>query len=80
MLRKTLKAVHDDDLKKLLQSLELHEKIVNEQLRCKFCKTIITLDNLHSIFPQSGNIQLVCSNPDCIKQLYNFLREDTDLL
>lgn len=78
--KEILKAVHDYDLEQLLQNLDLLEKIRNNQLKCKFCKNVVTLENLHSIFPQSGNIQMVCDNPDCIRQLFDFLRNDTELL
>jgi len=78
--KEVIKAVHKDDLEELLHSLKIFDEVIKGKMKCKFCKTVITPDNLHSIFPHSGNIQLVCSDLNCVKQLYDFLREDTELL
>ncbi len=75
MIKEKFCVVHDKDLEKLLDGLGLLKKIEKGELKCKFCKQNITISNLYSIFPQSGDIKIVCNNMDCIKELNNLLRE-----
>lgn len=74
-MKAKLSAVHDDDLIALLKSLNLLEKIKNGEVKCKFTKEIITLDNLHSIFPEEGTIKVVCDTPEAIKSLSEYINE-----
>jgi hypothetical protein len=74
--KEKLKVVHDDDLEILLRKLNLLETIKNGEKKCKFCKDAITIDNLYSLFPQSGDIKIVCNKVECIKELSGFLREE----
>lgn len=75
IIKEELQAVHDKDLEKLLESLGILEKLKKGELRCKFCKEIVTLDNLHSIFPEAGAIKVICENVICVKGLQELLRE-----
>lgn len=75
MNKEKIKSVHDEDLERLLEKLGLSSKLRHEKLKCTFCKTIITLENLHSLFPQSGSIKLVCDRVECVKELSSLLRE-----
>ncbi|RKE90296.1 hypothetical protein [Ichthyenterobacterium magnum] len=74
-MKAKLNAVHDDDLIALLKSLNLLEKIKQGEIKCKFTKEIITLDNLHSIFPEEGTIKVVCDSPEAIKSLSEHINE-----
>lgn len=74
-MKANLNAVHDDDLEALLSKLNLLDKVKNGMVRCKFTKEIITLDNLHSIFPEEGSIKLVCNSPEAIKLLSEYINE-----
>lgn len=74
-IKATLKAVHDNDLEEVLVSLELSSKIKAGEVKCAFCKEVITMENLHSLFPDSGSIKLTCANPDCVKLLMARLEE-----
>jgi hypothetical protein len=67
--RQRLQAVHDDDLEQVLQSLGVYNDFVHGRLRCAFCKDVITLQNLHSLFPDSGAVKASCTKPDCVRQL-----------
>ena len=75
MNKEKLKSVHDQDLERLFERLGILGKLKHRKLKCKFCKTIITLENLHSLFPQSGSIKLVCDRTECVKELSSLLRE-----
>lgn len=76
MEKKILKAVYDQDLEKLLNDLGISDTIKNGEKKCKFCESVITLDNIHAIFPESGDIKIVCDNPKCIRRLSIFLSKN----
>ena len=65
-----LKAVHDDDLEGVLKGLGILGDFNNQRLKCAFCGDLITWDNLHSLFPDSGAIKCACSKPACVKELF----------
>ena len=73
--KEKIRAVHDQDLEKLLESLGILPKFKHGELKCKFCHTTITFDNLHSFFPQSADIKLVCDSSKCVRTLSKLLRE-----
>lgn len=75
MNKYTLNTVHDDELLILIEKLGLKERLNQGKLKCKFTGTIITFDNLYSIFPESGDIKLVCDNPEAIKQFTEYVNE-----
>jgi len=70
---KKLNLVHDSDLIKLLESLNVNNDFNLGKKKCKFCSQIVNLENLHSLFKESGDIKFVCDSPDCIKRLMLFI-------
>ena len=64
-----IKAVHDSDLLNLLKSLGIYSKFLAGKCKCKFCENQITFENLHSIFPEGGDIKFTCDRPECIRSL-----------
>ena len=70
-----IKAVHDNDLAKFLKDLGLYSKFEAGIIKCTFCENTITEDNLHSIFPESGDVKLCCDTPDCIRSLIKRLEK-----
>jgi len=73
--KEKVKAVHDEDLEKFIEGLGMLNEFSRGELRCKFCKTTITFENMQSVFPQSGSVKFVCDGPDCAKELRTLLRE-----
>ncbi|MFA5792176.1 MAG: hypothetical protein WC884_04050 [Candidatus Paceibacterota bacterium] len=73
--KKTLNTVHENDLKNLLEKFGLLGKVISGSVKCKFCDKTITLDNLHSILPESGNFNLICNSSDCVNELIVYLNE-----
>ncbi len=69
MNKHIVKAIHDDDLEKLLENLGLLSEFINGKLSCFSCNDIIGQQNLHSIFPDGGTIKLCCNKPNCISKL-----------
>lgn len=74
--KKRVDAVYDDDLLELLDSLELKNRFLHGKLTCAFCGEIITWDNLHSIFPDSGSVKFSCTKSDCVNQLIARVRRN----
>ena len=74
-MKTKLNAVHDDNLEALLKKLNLLEKINSGKVKCKFTGTTITLDNLHTIFPEEGTIKVVCDSPEAIKKLSEYIND-----
>ena len=67
-----LEAVFDSDLEKILRGLDLFEKIEKEEIKCFFCKRVITLQNLLYIFPQKGVIRISCDSKECLQQFASY--------
>ena len=74
-MKAKLNAVHDNDLEALLTKLNLLHKIKAGELKCKFTKEIITLENLYSIFPEEATIKLVSDSPEAVKLLSEYINE-----
>lgn len=68
-MNNTLKAVHDDDVQHLLQSLNVFELVTQGKCRCISCGQIISLDNLAAIVPNNHEIQFICNNDRCYSEL-----------
>jgi hypothetical protein len=75
MKKKKFLAVHDDELLLLIEKLELKEKMESGKLKCKFTDTVITFENIYSIFPESGDVKLVCNMPEAIKLFAEYVNE-----
>jgi len=71
--KSNIKAIHDEDLEDYLKKLGQLKKIKRGKVKCYFCGEQITLKNLHSIFPLSGDIKFVCDKKECIKKLSKLL-------
>jgi hypothetical protein len=65
----TLRAVHDDDLEAFLEALGIASDVRAGRMDCAFCKDTVTLANLHAVFPDGGDVKVVCDRPDCVKEL-----------
>lgn len=75
MKKSKMKAIHDQDLERVLKDLGVYDDIISKRKKCKFCECDITLDNLQGLFPESGDIKLICSNVECLRKAYEFLGE-----
>jgi hypothetical protein len=72
MTPESIRAVHDDDLDPVLDRLGLGSQLRAGDLKCKVCGKIVTRETLQALFPDSGTIKVLCSNPSCMK---GFIRE-----
>ncbi len=70
---KTINALHDSNLQTFLKKIGVYEDIINKNKKCKFTGQLITMENIYSIFKQSGDIKIVSDDPVAIKQFLEFL-------
>ncbi len=75
MMKTKLNAIHDNDLVPLLKKLNLFGKIQKGEVKCKFTNTVITIDNIHSLFPEEGVIKIVCDSPEAIKMFSEYIND-----
>jgi len=75
--KKQLNTIHERDLDRLLERLNIKERFENGKIKCKFCDTPITKDNLYSLLPESGTAHLVCDRRDCILKIISYISEKT---
>lgn len=68
-------AVHVRDLANLLDRLGVRDRFEKGEMRCKFCGNAVNKDNLHSIFPESGAVHVICDSPTCINSLMIYVEE-----
>jgi len=74
MEKETLKTLHETDLEAYLQRIGILNDVKTGVIKCKFCSGVITLDNIHVLFPESGQVKFVCDKPKCIKEFNSYLR------
>lgn len=70
-LRKTrMRFVHEEDLIPLLNSIGITEQIEKGDYRCLYCNRVITMENLWAITKKDEKFCIVCSETDCLNNLY----------
>ena len=68
--RKTnIKAVYDSDLKSLINSLGIKDKIDNGAYVCRFCNAPITFENLQAIQKEGGELKFICTKLECFSKI-----------
>lgn len=61
-----INAVHDKDLRTILDKFGLSEKIDNNSLLCEFCYQPISWSEIGALLIKKGNIIVCCKLIDCI--------------
>jgi hypothetical protein len=65
-----LKAVYSSDIDAFLEKLEVLEQFNQGKFACKYCKEVITRNNLYAIIPMPNkNVDMCCNRPDCVLSL-----------
>ncbi len=73
MDRETIKAIHDEKLVAFLKSINIYDDIQRGACKCKFCKQVVGISNIYTIFPEEGKIKFVCDSTDCMVELGKYL-------
>lgn len=69
MRKLTIKAVHEQDLGDLLNRLGLSEVMMQGELTCGVCGSIVNLSNLLCVYPSNDEVKVCCSNLKCHERL-----------
>lgn len=72
-MKKEINAILDSDLDGVLAKLGLSYEFHHGKLKCKFCKIAIDSKSIYSIFPESGDVKLVCRSQECIDKFHRHL-------
>lgn len=70
--KKEIKAVHERDLDILLEKIAKKDDFHAGNIKCKFCKEVITKENLYSLFSESGSVNFICDKPLCIAEFMDY--------
>jgi len=70
MQRKEVSALFFDDFDLFLKENNLYDSFINQEIKCTFCSTTITKENVSSIYFDEA-IRFCCSNYDCLLSLKN---------
>lgn len=73
MDKETIKAIHDEKFVTFLKNINIYDDILNGACKCKFCKQVVGIDNIYTIFPEEGKIKIVCDSTDCMVELGKYL-------
>ena len=61
-----IKAIHDEDLERVLRRLGLYEKLIRGELRCAICGRPLSPKNIGGLYKENGEIKLVCNRIECL--------------
>lgn len=64
-----IKAVDDQDLVSLLESLGELENVNQGKQECVYCHSTITLENIEGIIPLDGRVVFSCARSECSMRL-----------
>ena len=64
-------AIHDKDLRIILEKFSLLEKFEKGEIRCSLCNKPITIENLFALKIVNGTLIFFCDEPNCIELAKN---------
>ena len=70
-MKRKIPAIFNEDLSKLILSINEYEPINNGERTCLICSITITLRNIQLLIPRANKkFDYVCNNPLCV-EFYN---------
>lgn len=69
MERHRLRAVYEDDLIKLLESIGIKRAIEKGEQKCHVCNEIVTIESIQAIIPLGKDIGVLCSKTTCLNKI-----------
>lgn len=66
--KEELEFLHDNDLLPVLEKLGLKDDFLAGKIKCAFCGSVITENNLYSFFEDNG-VKFGCTKESCIKEI-----------
>ena len=69
MKKQELKAVHKQNLRKLLENWGLIDDFEAKKIKCDFCDEIVSENNMGALFSKDKKIFFVCPKIECLNKL-----------
>ncbi|MDK2966493.1 hypothetical protein [Lacrimispora sp.] len=60
-----IKAVNNDDIVDLLESLGVYGEVIAGKKKCIFCGKTITVENIDAILPVDNSVEFSCNAEEC---------------
>ncbi|HBT65634.1 MAG TPA: hypothetical protein DEB10_13340 [Ruminococcaceae bacterium] len=79
MKENQIKAVHQQDLKKLLKSLHVYDSVTSNTATCYFCNETMSLDTIAAVFPFNDAVCFCCDQSMCCSAMIDLEQEDETL-
>lgn len=73
--KEEINVIYAKDLDNFLARFSLKENFYQGKIACKFCKEFVTSENIYSLLPDSGMLNLICDKSSCIIELFEYLNE-----
>ena len=64
-----IRAVHDEDLITILDSIGITEQFKKGEYKCMFCNKKASIENLWALKIKDKKIYMVCSDTECINKI-----------
>lgn len=71
-IKEKINVIENHKFEKLLESLGILDSVLNGSKKCKFCNQSTNIDDISSMFPESGDIKIVCSKVSCLKDFIRY--------
>ena len=75
--KQSVRAVHDNYLPSLLDSLGLSERLNAGLLKCMVCGEVVTLESLQALVPSGNRIDVVCDKIPCYEEAVSSYEENS---
>lgn len=64
-MKEKINIIHDKETEFFFQKIGLLENLLNDEIRCVLCDTIINLNNFRGAFKKDNQLFFVCDNINC---------------
>lgn len=66
-----LQAVHERDIERGFEDLNLSEPLQNGELKCGVCGCKIVRENFLAVYPDKNEIKVCYNKPECYEEVLN---------
>lgn len=74
-MKDNIQAIFDDDFIAFLQNIGAKEIIDRGEAKCKFCKRVLGIDDVATVFAEGGTLKFVCDDASCICHMNNYFND-----
>lgn len=67
--KEELDFLHEEDLLPTLEKLGVKDAFLREEIRCAICGTVLTTNNLGSLYQEKDEVKMVCNKEECLERL-----------